>query len=77
MWSHPDHRGSKLGAAILATVEAAATADGFTELRLETGEYLTEAVSLYRKVGFQPCESWGEYHGVPLSYTMSKPLSPL
>jgi GNAT superfamily N-acetyltransferase len=77
MWSHPDHRGNKLGAAILSTVESAAFADGFTELRLETGEYLTEAVSLYRKVGFEPCESWGEYYGVPLSYTMSKPLQPL
>lgn len=76
MWAHPDHRGNKLGAAVLATIEAAAVAEGYRELRLETGEYLTEAVGLYRRFGFDACDSWGEYAGVPLSYTMSKPLTP-
>ncbi|MDO8362120.1 MAG: GNAT family N-acetyltransferase [Actinomycetota bacterium] len=75
MWASPAHRGAKLGAAVLATIEAAARADGFTELRLETGEHLTAAVGLYRKVGFDACPPWGEYVGVPHSYTMSKPLA--
>ena len=75
MWSDHDVRGSKVGAAVLATIEAAAVADGCTELRLETGEYLTAAVGLYRRYGFEACEPWGEYVGVPLSYTMCKPLA--
>jgi GNAT superfamily N-acetyltransferase len=74
MWSDPEVRGSKLGAAVLATIETAAIAEGFDELRLETGEYLTAAVGMYRRYGFEACDPWGEYVGVPLSYTMSKRL---
>ncbi len=74
MWAHPDHRGTKLGAAVLATIETAAATDGFTELRLETGEHLTAAVGLYRRAGFQACEPWGDYVDVAHSYTMAKTL---
>ncbi len=76
MWADPEARGLRLGAAVLASLEAGARHHGITELRLETGEYLTAAVGLYRRFGFQPCEPWGEYVGVPHSYTMSKPLLP-
>lgn len=74
MWADPTLRGQKLGKQILATIEAAAVADGFTELRLETGEHLVAAVGLYRSFGFEECPQWGEYEGVPLSYCMSKQL---
>jgi GNAT superfamily N-acetyltransferase len=74
MWSDPAARGRGVGAAVLTAIIAAATADGFRELRLETGEYLTAAVTLYRKFGFAGCPAWGEYVGVPLSYCMSRPL---
>jgi GNAT superfamily N-acetyltransferase len=70
MWANPDSRGSKLGAAILATIIQAATADGYRELKLETGEHLTAAVGLYSRTGFTRCEPWGEYVGSPLSYCM-------
>ena len=76
MWADPELRGAKLGAAVLDTVEAAAIADGFTELKLETGEHLTAAVSLYRKFGFEQCEPWGEYIDSPHSFCMSKTLTP-
>lgn len=76
MWADPDVRGAKLGAAVLATLEADARHYGVSELRLETGEYLTAAVGLYRRFGFEACEPWGEYVDVPHSYTMSKPLLP-
>jgi len=41
------------------------------DLEVETGEFLTGAMALYRKYGFEECEQWGEYVGVPLSYCMS------
>jgi len=75
MWADPELRGTRLGAAMLTTLEAAARHQGITELRLETGEYLANAVGLYRRFGFRACEPWGDYVGVPLSYTMSKPLA--
>lgn len=76
MWTDPIVRGAKLGAAVLATLDAGARHCGITELRLETGEYLTAAVGLYRRAGFDSCEPWGEYVGVPYSYTMCKALQP-
>lgn len=77
MWADPSVRGTRLGAAVLATVQHDAVAAGITELRLETGEYLTSAVSLYRRFGFEACPPWGEYVNGVHSYTMSKPLSPV
>lgn len=74
MWTDPEARGTRLGAAVLATLETAARAHGVEELRLETGEYLTAAVALYRRFGFEACEPWGEYVGVEHSFTMSKRL---
>lgn len=74
MWAHPDSRGSKLGAAILATVIQAATADGYTELKLETGEHLAAAVGLYTRAGFVQCKPWGEYCDSPMSYCMQLAL---
>jgi ribosomal protein S18 acetylase RimI-like enzyme len=77
MWASPDARGMRLGAAVLATLQASAREQGVTELRLETGEYLTAAVALYRRFGFEACAPWGEYVGVEHSFTMSKPLGPV
>jgi ribosomal protein S18 acetylase RimI-like enzyme len=77
MWAAPAARGMRLGAAVLATVQADAVAAGVSELRLETGEHLTAAVSLYRRFGFDACEPWGEYVGAQHSYTMSKPIEPI
>ena len=74
MWAHPDARGSRLGAAVLATLVQAARADGYQQVKLETGEHLTAAVGLYTTFGFTACEPWGEYVGVAHSYTMSKQL---
>lgn len=74
MWADPARRGLGLGAGILRALIDGATADGYRELRLETGEYLTAAVSLYRRFGFTPCAAWGEYVGVASSYCMSRPL---
>jgi GNAT superfamily N-acetyltransferase len=74
MWVDPERRGLRLGAAILRTIEDAARAEGFTELRLETGEHLEAAVGLYRSFGFEQCEPWGDYIASPLSYCMSKPI---
>ncbi len=75
MWADPECRGAKLGAAVLDTIEGAARADGYQELRLETGEHLTAAVGLYTAFGFTPCEPWGDYLDSPLSHCMAKRLT--
>ena len=74
MWVDPERRGLRLGRLILDTILTSALADGYSEIRLETGENLTAAVALYRSAGFAPCAAWGEYVGVASSYCMSRPL---
>lgn len=77
MWVDPAARGSMLGAAILAALEASARAAGISELRLETAEYLEQAMRLYRRFGFDDCPPWGEYAGAVHSRTLAKPLGPI
>jgi putative acetyltransferase len=74
MWADPTMRGRGLGAAVLRTIESAAIAQGYDELRLETGLHLEAAVGLYRSFGFDECEPWGDYIDSPMSYCMSKRL---
>jgi hypothetical protein len=49
--------------ALLAGLEAAATAQGWTTLRLETGPRQPEAVELYQRAGYLPIEAFGPYAG--------------
>jgi GNAT superfamily N-acetyltransferase len=74
MWTDPAARGNGVGSAVLDAIVDGARSDGYSELRLETGEFLEGAMALYRKYGFEECEQWGEYVGVPLSYCMSRTL---
>ncbi len=74
MWVDPERRGLKLGAAILRTIEDVTRAEGYTELKLETGEHLEAAVGLYRSFGFEQCDRWGDYIDSSHSYCMSKTL---
>lgn len=77
MWADPSARGTRLGAAMVAAIQSSAAAGGITELRLETGAYLTAAVNLYRRFGFSECPAWGAYACAPGSLTMSAPLAPI
>jgi putative acetyltransferase len=74
MFVRPAARGLKLGARILARLEAAARQEGLGCLRLETGVHQKAALGLYRAAGFREREPFGEYGPDPLSVFMEKPL---
>ncbi len=52
MWVDPALRGRKVGAALLAALEEAGRAAGFTTLRLDTSGVLTAARALYASQGY-------------------------
>ncbi|MEM9088988.1 MAG: GNAT family N-acetyltransferase [Cyanobacteria bacterium P01_F01_bin.53] len=54
MYLLPEARGYGLGRYLLAQLEVAAAANGFTEIVVETATVLTEAVALYEKNGYEP-----------------------
>lgn len=54
MYLLPDFRGQGLGRFLLQQLEAAAAAQGFQEVWLETASVLKAAVSLYEEQGYLP-----------------------
>jgi GNAT superfamily N-acetyltransferase len=53
MYVDPAHRGQGLARAILTELEAIARAHGCRATRLDTSDYLTDAVNLYRAAGYR------------------------
>jgi GNAT superfamily N-acetyltransferase len=65
MYVVPAARGRGLSKAVLADLEAAAAARGWTTLRLETGPRQPEAIALYEGVGYRPIAAFGVYADAP------------
>ena len=57
MYIEKPARGRGLGKQLLENLLAAARRGGFREVWLETNSVLTEAITLYRKYGFEPIDS--------------------
>ena len=68
-------RGTGAAAALIATLEAAARAEGATALRLETGIHSHAALRLYERHGFARRGPFADYWDDPLSVFMEKPLA--
>ena len=75
MFVDPCHRGKGVAKRLMAALESEATSQRFEFIRLETGELLKEAVTLYTKFGFIPCGPFGNYSDDPASVFMEKLLS--
>jgi GNAT superfamily N-acetyltransferase len=52
MYVVPAHRGAGVGSAVLSKLEAIARDRGCVATRLDTSDYLTPAVALYRSAGY-------------------------
>ena len=70
----PAARGQGLGHALVRSVEEAAAGEGVRTLLLETGVKSSEALRLYRRLGFAECGPFAGYQPDPLSVFMAKPL---
>ncbi len=60
----PEARGLGLARTILAALEDAARAAGYTVARLDTGARLEGAVELFRSAGYEDIE---DYNGNPMA----------
>jgi GNAT superfamily N-acetyltransferase len=60
MFVSPDHRGIGLGRRILAALDRIAAEHGCRAVRLDTSDYLTEAVGLYRAAGYREVPAYNE-----------------
>jgi GNAT superfamily N-acetyltransferase len=60
MYVSPDFRGVGLGRRILSRLDEIATEHGCRAARLDTSDYLTPAVGLYRSAGYQEVPAYNE-----------------
>jgi GNAT superfamily N-acetyltransferase len=60
MFVAPAHRGIGLGRRILAELEQIAAGHGCRAVRLDTSDYLTEAIGLYRAAGYSEVPAYNE-----------------
>jgi GNAT superfamily N-acetyltransferase len=60
LYVRPAARGSGLGRRLVETVLSHARAIGYRELRLDTADWMSDAVRLYAKLGFRECPPY--YH---------------
>ncbi len=75
MFADPQHRGKGVAKALMVALQKEAVLQGFDFMRLETGELLKEAVTLYTKFGFIRRGPFGDYVDDPASVFMEKSLS--
>lgn len=74
MYVRVGHRGRGVARAVLAELEARASAAGYAALILETGEAQPEAMALYVTGGYVEIEGFGHYRDSPLSHCYAKDL---
>lgn len=60
MYVGPAHRGTGLGRRILARLDEIALEHGCRAVRLDTSDYLTPAVGLYRAAGYREVPAYNE-----------------
>jgi GNAT superfamily N-acetyltransferase len=76
MFTHPVARGKGVASLVLASLEKWAAELGFKKCILETGIRQPEAISLYKKAGYNSIPNYGQYAGVESSVCFEKALTP-
>jgi putative acetyltransferase len=74
MYVRPEDRGRGLGWVVLIALEGEAQRQGFGFVRLETGDFQPEAMSLYRAAGYREIDCHGVDGGGPHSRCFERRL---
>jgi GNAT superfamily N-acetyltransferase len=75
----PDQfRGRGLGRRLCEALISSARDDGYELMKLDTGNRLTEAISMYQSMGFMACAPYQQYpsHLMPYIVFMELPITP-
>lgn len=70
-----DYRGRGISKTLMALLENRAVEKGYTTLILETGAPLFRSISLYKKLGYQVIDNYGQYKDMKESVCLQKNLS--
>ncbi len=72
MYVRDEERGRGIGKSVLTELERWARELGFSACVLETGLKQPEAITLYRKCGYETISNYGQYAAVENSVCMKK-----
>lgn len=72
MFVLPEQRGKGIAMSVLAELETWAKELGYTTCILETSIRLENAIKLYKKLGYEITENYGQYVGLKSSVCMKK-----
>jgi putative acetyltransferase len=77
LYVRPTHRGHKLGRRLVEQLLRQASASGYALMRLETVQFMQNAVRMYESLGFTRCEPYYQIPQVflPVTIFMQKDLS--
>jgi GNAT superfamily N-acetyltransferase len=74
MFVVPDCRGNGYSKAMLRELERLARENGYSAVRLETGDRQPEAIRLYETTGYRRIGSFGSYEGSARSLYFEKQI---
>ena len=74
VFTKKEYRGIGLSKVLMHKIEIIAKEKGIKKLILETGEALTSAMHLYKKIGYKIIENYGQYKNMAESICMEKYL---
>ena len=74
MYTLPEYRRKGIASKILTELELWAKEENYKIAILETGFLQTDAISLYKKLGYVITENYGQYIGVENSICMKKKM---
>ena len=69
-----EYRRRKIASRIIEECEEMARDEGFDKIALQTGAVMDEAITLYKKHGYEMVANYGEFAGDERSVCMEKPL---
>jgi putative acetyltransferase len=75
MFVEENYRGLGIAESILKRLESYAQKNGVREICLETGNLHSAALAFYRKLGYEPVESFGNYKPNSVSLYFSKKVN--
>ena len=74
MFVLPEQRGRGIAHQILQALEQWAAEQNYTQIILETGKKMTDAIALYQRAGYAITPNYGQYIGVESCVCMQKYL---
>ena len=72
MYTKTEFRGRNFSIMILIELENWALEEGFSKCILETGNKMSEAIGLYKKMGYKIIPNYGQYKNVESSICFEK-----